>query len=347
MLTPQDIKDKRFEKALVGGYEMSLVDDFLERLTEDYSTLYRDNATLKSKLKVLVEKVEEYRSTEDSMRMALLTAQKMAAEITDEAKGKADIILAEAEGAAAERAKELSLALVTEEAKLEEAKQKTSAFSREVLMLIDGERKFLANLENLVLDAADTTEIPPVKMSQVIPPTVAETEEAYVLSEESFDTQAPVTAEPVSEEDDAGVDLDLLKDSVNAFLAEDFGTDFTNPLTNDAPPLAAAENQAEAAPQNQAKNFSMFDQDHMDEQFARKQSSFIEQFQGGAPEQSTSERDLEKAEITRSISQALGDDSEIEIGSGIFDDEGSPTTTRPKFDFGDLQFGANYDLEEK
>jgi len=339
MLTPQDIKEKKFEKALVGGYEMSLVDDFLERLTEDYSTLYRDNATLKSKLKVLVEKVEEYRSTEDSMRMALLTAQKMATEITDEAKSKADTILAEAESAAAARAKELSLALVQEEAKLEEAKQKTNAFSREVLTLIDSEREFLKNLESLMLDAADTTEIPAVSMSQVIA-SVEEGEEAYVLSEESFDTQLSPMAEPALEGEDAGVDLDLdlLKDSVNAFLADDFGSDFTNPPANDA--TASVE-------ENQAKNFSMFDQDHMDEQFARKQSSFIEQFQSGAAEQPSSERDIEKAEITRSISQALGDDSEIQIDSKIFDDEGSPTTTRPKFDFGDLQFGANYDLEDK
>ena len=88
MLTPQDITEKKFEKALMGGYEMALVDDFLERLHEDYTALYKDNAVLKSKLKVLVKKVEEYRSTEDSMRMALLTAQKMGNEIVEEAKGK-------------------------------------------------------------------------------------------------------------------------------------------------------------------------------------------------------------------------------------------------------------------
>ena len=33
---------------------------------------------MKSKMKVLVEKVEEYRATEDAMRKALMTAQRMA-----------------------------------------------------------------------------------------------------------------------------------------------------------------------------------------------------------------------------------------------------------------------------
>ena len=41
----------------------------------DYTALYKENAALKAKLKVLVEKVEDYRATEDSMRATLLTAQ--------------------------------------------------------------------------------------------------------------------------------------------------------------------------------------------------------------------------------------------------------------------------------
>ncbi len=75
MLTPQEISGKEFVKAVFGGYDMSAVDDFLETLTADYAALYKENAILKSKIKVLVEKVEEYRTTDDAMRMALLTAQ--------------------------------------------------------------------------------------------------------------------------------------------------------------------------------------------------------------------------------------------------------------------------------
>ena len=57
---------------------MASVDEFLDALTEDYTALFKENVTLKAKLKVLVEKVEDYRATEDSMRATLLTAQKMA-----------------------------------------------------------------------------------------------------------------------------------------------------------------------------------------------------------------------------------------------------------------------------
>lgn len=56
MFTPQEIQEKTFVKAVFGGYDMQTVDDFLEPLTEDYITLYKENSVLKSKMKVLVEK---------------------------------------------------------------------------------------------------------------------------------------------------------------------------------------------------------------------------------------------------------------------------------------------------
>ena len=95
MLTPQEVSTHVFSKARMGGYNMAMVDEFLDTLTEDYTTLYKENAALKAKLKVLVDKVEEYRATEDSMRATLLTAQKMASQMVQEAeKEKADLLAA-------------------------------------------------------------------------------------------------------------------------------------------------------------------------------------------------------------------------------------------------------------
>ena len=97
MLTPQEVSSHAFSKAMMGGYNMTAVDEFLDVLTDDYTNLYKENAALKSKLKVLVEKVEEYRATEDSMRATLLTAQKMADSIVKEAETKRDEMLAATE----------------------------------------------------------------------------------------------------------------------------------------------------------------------------------------------------------------------------------------------------------
>ena len=71
MLTPQEVSEKVFPKSsgFGNGYAMAQVDEFLDTLTEDYTALYKENVTLKAKLKILAEKVEEYRATADAMRL--------------------------------------------------------------------------------------------------------------------------------------------------------------------------------------------------------------------------------------------------------------------------------------
>ena len=103
MLTPQEVSERAFSKASFGGYNMSQVDEFLDILTGDYSALYNENAVLKSKMKVLVDKVEEYRSTEEAMRKALMTAQRMADDLVQEAEQKKAELLKTAEAEAAGR----------------------------------------------------------------------------------------------------------------------------------------------------------------------------------------------------------------------------------------------------
>ena len=94
MFTPQEVSEKTFPKAsgFNNGYGMAAVDEFLDALTEDYTALYKDNAALKAKLKVLAEKVEEYRATEDAMRSTLLSAQRMAAQMVSDAQAQQTVL---------------------------------------------------------------------------------------------------------------------------------------------------------------------------------------------------------------------------------------------------------------
>ena len=57
MTTPQEIREKTFEKAVFGGYDMGDVDDFMEQVAADMTTLQKENAVLKGKMKVLVDKI--------------------------------------------------------------------------------------------------------------------------------------------------------------------------------------------------------------------------------------------------------------------------------------------------
>ena len=101
MLTPQQIDQVSFGRSTFGGYDMQQVDEFLEPLTEDYVTLYKENALLKSKMRVLVGKLEEYRKNEASMKDAVINAQKTCDKMVAEAEAKCARMLSSASVAAA------------------------------------------------------------------------------------------------------------------------------------------------------------------------------------------------------------------------------------------------------
>ncbi|MCL2408669.1 MAG: DivIVA domain-containing protein [Oscillospiraceae bacterium] len=148
MLSPQDIADKVFEKAVFGGYEMTGVDEFLESVSENYNALYKENAILKGKLKVLVEKVEEYRSTEDAMRMALLTAQRMGEDLLADANKHRDEILQNAENEEKSRIAEMERKLAGEEMRLTAAVKETTKFVNLAKTIMQKHSEFLSKLEN-------------------------------------------------------------------------------------------------------------------------------------------------------------------------------------------------------
>ena len=134
MFTPQQIDQISFGRATFGGYDMQQVDEFLEPLTEDYVTLYKENALLKSKMRVLVGKLEEYRKNEASMKEAVVKAQKTCDKMVMEAEAKCAKMMQEASAAAA--AAPVAAAAVApvseaqaaaENARVEEARQVAAA----------------------------------------------------------------------------------------------------------------------------------------------------------------------------------------------------------------------------
>lgn len=153
MMTPQEVSQHAFSKAVMGGYNMAMVDEFLDALTEDYTTLYKENAVLKSKMKVLVEKIEEYRSTEDAMRSALLAAQKMANTMVEEAKAKREELLESAESVARDKIRSLQQEISDEQARLAAARRETAEVSDRIRGLYAQGVAFLENLDSIAAQA--------------------------------------------------------------------------------------------------------------------------------------------------------------------------------------------------
>ena len=122
MITAQDIREKGFERARMGGYDMASVDEFLEELADDVAATQKENAVLKSKMKVLVDKIEEYRANEEALNAAILSAQKLAVQIESDARQRAAATIAEAEQKAQETLGSISSRADAEEKRLADAK---------------------------------------------------------------------------------------------------------------------------------------------------------------------------------------------------------------------------------
>lgn len=173
MITAQDIRGKTFEKAVFGGYDMTAVDGFLSEVANDLTLLQKENAVLKGKMKVLVDKIEEYRSNEDALHMAVLSAQKLGSAIEQEAREKAETILENARREAAEITGGADAAAKAEQLRADEIRRSSAKFIDSMELLCQKQLDFLKRVGELDF----------VKQLRETPPAPAEPE-------------APAPAEP-------------------------------------------------------------------------------------------------------------------------------------------------------
>ena len=212
MLTPQEVSEKVFPKASFGGggYAMAQVDEFLDALTEDYSALYKENVTLKAKLKILAEKVEEYRATEDAMRSTLLTAQKMAAKLVQEAQSEKENLLKEAREQHAAQLAQLEQDKHDAEEKLAMAQQSLADFVRHGSELCAQQAEFLKSLPEMELTPKAEA------------PAAAEDIQQDIMQHlDAINTSAPAAEEITAEEPDIPNDFKLSLDELK------FGRNYT------------------------------------------------------------------------------------------------------------------------
>lgn len=158
MLTPQEVSQHAFAKANFGGYNMTMVDEFLDTLTEDYTTLYKENQVLKSKMKILVDKVEEYRATDESMRKAFLVAQKSAEDIVANAEAERASLIQQAEEEAQAKMAALSGEIAAEQHRLAAAQACTADYVAKLHELCNHELAYLDALPQLAAPAPSPVE---------------------------------------------------------------------------------------------------------------------------------------------------------------------------------------------
>lgn len=94
-LTPLDIRNKEFRKAF-RGYDEEEVDEFLDKVINEYEKLFKENAELKEAVAAKDSNIGQYKDLEDTLQKTLVIAQQTADEMKKGAAREAEVIIQEA-----------------------------------------------------------------------------------------------------------------------------------------------------------------------------------------------------------------------------------------------------------
>ncbi|MDY3871497.1 MAG: DivIVA domain-containing protein [Clostridiaceae bacterium] len=201
MLTPQEIQEQKFEKAVFGGYDMAQIDKFLDVVLNDYTSLYKENTALKAKMRVLVDKIEEYRAVDEELRKTLYNAQIAAKDTVSRAQTEAERILRDAQFAASRNVTDLQAQVTAEEKRLEDAKRANAAYAGKIRRAME---LGLRQMEEILSESAAGKAGAEVRQS------APQTEPAPAPQPEpAFRAEPAPAPQPAAAPGDEGVVLDL------------------------------------------------------------------------------------------------------------------------------------------
>ena len=92
MIPPHELKNKEFTR-VIRGYSIPEVDEYISFVMEKYTDLYRENDALERKLQSALDALDAMRAEEESIRTALINAQKAGKQIVADASDRADKIM--------------------------------------------------------------------------------------------------------------------------------------------------------------------------------------------------------------------------------------------------------------
>lgn len=95
VITSMDINNKEFKKSL-RGYDCDEVDEFLDKIAEDYEVIYKENSSLKEKVEILEERLRHYAQIEENIQKTLLLAQTAAEQARATAQSESELLVRQA-----------------------------------------------------------------------------------------------------------------------------------------------------------------------------------------------------------------------------------------------------------
>ena len=95
-LTPVEIRHLKPARSLVGGYKRTAVEALMDEIVASFEDVWRERADLADKVEQLEVDLVRYRELEALLRTTLVSAEKSAVTLKEQAGREADIIIEEA-----------------------------------------------------------------------------------------------------------------------------------------------------------------------------------------------------------------------------------------------------------
>ena len=99
-IAPVEIRHIRLRRSLAFGYRRRAVDDLLDRVTESFEEVWRERADLRDRVEHLEEELRRHRELESLLRETLLSAERSAQDVKEQAHAEAELVLRDAHSAA-------------------------------------------------------------------------------------------------------------------------------------------------------------------------------------------------------------------------------------------------------
>jgi cell division initiation protein len=95
-LTPVEIRHVKPPRRLAGGYSKTAIDELLDEIAASFEDVWRERADLADKVEQLEADLVRYRELEGLLRTTLVSAEKAAVTLKEQARKEGDLILDEA-----------------------------------------------------------------------------------------------------------------------------------------------------------------------------------------------------------------------------------------------------------
>ena len=195
MLTSNEIRTVSFDRT-IRGYRCEDVEAFLQQVADQFDQQEATMADLEKKLHILAQKIEEYRADEDTLKTALLNAQRMGENVIHEAKQKADSILREATLKSESLNEQAKAQVLEQQMELERVQAEVAHFKASVLGLYKSHIESLSTLPGSEPEPEQPAQPaqPEVEVQPVAEPQPEAEEEAEAPAEEFEQTLEPQPA---------------------------------------------------------------------------------------------------------------------------------------------------------